>query len=146
MDQARRLLDGSGYIDGLFLLIALRQMIRAAEMAQQSLRNRQAKQILSSALRRFRADLPELVNARDIIEHFDEYAVGEGKLQEAELAADPGLTRAELAKRYALRMECATSYPVVRVGERSIDVTKVLPAVQRLYERMNAAADVEDGR
>ncbi|GID32919.1 hypothetical protein [Paractinoplanes brasiliensis] len=143
--QAERLLDGSSIWDAYLLMVALRQMIRAAEMAQKSLQKRQAQQILNSALKRFRTDLPELVDARDIIEHFDEYAVGKGALQEADRAADPTLTDFELAQQYTTRLEGTLNEPTVWVGHRAIEVAKVQPAVQRLFNKMWAAAKAEDG-
>ncbi|MBL7261520.1 hypothetical protein [Paractinoplanes lichenicola] len=144
MVQAERLLNGSSIWDGYLLLVALRQMIRAAEMSRDSLTNDRARAILNSALKRFRTDLPELVDARDIIEHFDEYAVGEGRLQDDELDADPSLTRASLAQQYTTRLEGTSSEPTVWVGHRSIEVAKVIPAVDRLFKKMWAAADAED--
>lgn len=146
MNQAARLHDGASIWDALLLLVALRQVLRAAEMAQKSqLKNRQARQILNSAVSRFKRDLPELVDARDIIEHFDAYAVGAGDLQLKEQESDPSLTAAQLAKRYEPRLEGPWNEPTIRVGERAIVVSKVEEAVTRLFQRMYAAAEAEDG-
>jgi hypothetical protein len=147
MVQATRLQNGAGIWDALLLLVALRQVLRAAEMAQNSpLQERRARQILNSAVDRFKKDLPDLVDARDIIEHFDEYAVGKGCLQLKEKAAEPSLTEAELARRYEPRIEGAWSEPIVWVGTRSIEVSRVVDAVDRLFRRMFAAAKTEDDR
>ena len=143
----RMLAEGAGYEDALLLLLALRQVLRAAEMAQAgSLQKRRARQILNSAVARFKADLPDLVEARDIIEHFDEYAVGKGDLQNEDRAADPSLTDTELVERYAARLEGAWDEPTIRVGTRSIVVRKVPEATDRLFQGMYAAAEAEDGR
>ena len=143
---ARLLGDGSGLPDALLLLLALRQVLRAAEMAQDSrLQNRRARQILNSAVARFKRDLPDLVDARDIIEHFDQYAVGKGDRQIGEKKADPPLTKAELAEHYAVRLEGTHDEPIVRVGPHSIKANNVPGAAGRLFEGIRAAARVEDG-
>lgn len=95
--QADRLLQGASYWEALGLLMSLRQLLRAGEMAQTSpFQSKRARQILNAAVRQFKADLPDLVDARDIIEHFDKYAVGQGDLQIKDRKEDPGLLRCRL--------------------------------------------------
>jgi hypothetical protein len=143
--QAELLLNGASYWEALALLLSLRQLLRAAEMARSSsFRSHRARRILDDAVDQFEADLPDLVNARDIIEHFDEYAVGQGKLQRAEQKADPSLTYADLATRYSASLEGSFDEPVIRVGERSIVVTKVITACLSLFHAMRAASNAED--
>lgn len=145
MEQATRLLRGASYWEAYVLLLSLRQVLRAAEMAQSStFQSRRARQILSDAVRRFKSDLPDLVDARDIIEHFDRYAVGKGDLQRDDRDADPSLTDAELANRYAARLEGPWGEPILRVGTRALEITKVIEACDRLFKRMFAAAKAED--
>jgi hypothetical protein len=98
-------------------------------MAQTSpFQSKRARQILNAAVREFKADLPDLVDARDIIEHFDKYAVGQGDLQIKDRKGDPSLTDAQLAKRYEARLEGLFGEPIIRVGERAIEVTKIMGA------------------
>ena len=143
--QADRLLQGASYWEALGLLMSLRQLLRAGEMAQTSpFQSKRARQILNAAVCRFKADLPDLVNARDIIEHFDKYAVGQGDLQIKDRKGDPSLTDAQLAKRYEARLEGSFGEPIIRVGERAIEVTKVMGACTTLFERMRKATRAED--
>jgi hypothetical protein len=145
MEQATRLLQGASYWEAYVLLLSLRQVLRAAEMAQgSSFQSRRARQILNTAVRRFKADLPDLVDARDIIEHFDKYAVGKGDLQLADRDADPSLTDAQLVKRYEARLEGPWGEPILRVGSRALEITKVIEACDTLFKRMFAAAEAED--
>ena len=109
--QADRLLRGASYWEALGLLMSLRQLLRAAEMAQTSpLRSKRARQILNTAVRQFKAALPDLVDA------FDKYAVGQGDLQIKDREDDPSLTDAQLAKRYEARLEGSFGEPIIRVG------------------------------
>lgn len=142
--QADRLLQGASYWEALGLLMSLRQLLRAGEMAQtSSLQSKRARQILNAAVRQFKTDLPDLVDARDIIEHFDKYAVGQGDLQINDREGDPSLTDAQLAKRYEARLEGLFDEPIIRVGARAIEVTKVMGACTTLFQRMRKATRAE---
>jgi hypothetical protein len=147
MAQATRVREGGGISEAHQLLVALRQVERATEMAQSgSLKKHEAQQILNSAVRQFKADLPALVDARDIIEHFDKYAIGKGKLQSKDRDADPSLTDFDLAKRYEVRIDGPSwEESIIRVNTISIEVNKVVDAVDLLFRRMFKAAQVEDG-
>jgi len=68
--------------DAALMLLALRNVERAArwtisELSQVS----DADHDTDDLLAQFHAYLPGLVDARDALEHFDEYAVGKGRLQ-----------------------------------------------------------------
>lgn len=64
----------------LMLALALRNLSRAAEMAVCNLSG--AKQAgLQEQIDSFNRALPDLVHARDMLEHFDEYAAGTGRRQ-----------------------------------------------------------------
>ncbi len=77
---ARLLGNGYGLPDALLLLVALRNVRRAAELVieTESLTKLDARQILADALARFDATLPGVKAARDVVEHLDEYAIGVG--------------------------------------------------------------------
>jgi hypothetical protein len=145
---ARLLGDGSGLPDALLLMVALRNVHRAATMAQDSLQKPEANQRLVDALAAFDAALPGLIEARDVVEHFDEYRIGDGRVQRALLkqGTSPEVTAAELAEQYAPRLEGSYDEPILRVGPHSIEVTKVHEAVNVLFEGIWAAARAEDGR
>lgn len=64
----------------LMLALALRNLSRAAEMAVHYLSG--AKRAgLQEQIDIFNRALPDLVHARDMLEHFDEYAAGTGRRQ-----------------------------------------------------------------
>ncbi|MBB2948135.1 hypothetical protein FB565_007906 [Actinoplanes lutulentus] len=142
---ARLLGDGFGLPDALLLLVALRNVRRAAELAGKSLTKPEAQQHLADALSKFDAALPGLKEARDVIEHLDEYAIGVGTEQKKLQAATPSLTTAELAARYALRLEGTYNEPIVRVGPHSIEAIKVPGAAGWLFEGIRAAVYAEQG-
>lgn len=143
---ARLLGDDFGLPDALLLLVALRNVRRAAIMAKKSLHTPEAQQLHGDALTKFDAALPGVKGARDIIEHLDEYAMGKGWEQEKLRKATPTLTAAELAARYAPHLEGTYSAPIVRVGPYSIEAAKVPGAAGSLFQGILAAAEAEDGR
>lgn len=143
--QADRLMNGASYWEAYALLLSLRQLVRAAEMAQGANMSRRAKQILNSAVARFKDTLPDLVDMRDIIDHFDQYSLGKGWLQDQDHEKDPTLTDAQLAANYKAYLDPEASYdqPVICVGKRRIVVAKVGDAVVRLFDGMGRATDAE---
>jgi hypothetical protein len=143
---ARLLGDGSGLPDAMLLLVALRNVRGAAVLAEGSLTQPRAKQLLADALARFDAALPGIKGARDVIEHLDEYAIGEGREQRSSHKATPSLTAAELAAQYAPRLEGPYDRPVVRVGPYTVEADKVPGAAGLLFEGIRAASSAEDGR
>jgi len=67
-----------GAIDSMFYAVALRNVIRAVGMARPS-----APCAIDDALAHFDAAVPNGVKMRDMLEHFDDYETGKGKLQKA---------------------------------------------------------------
>jgi hypothetical protein len=61
--------------DARFLAVAVRNVLRAAHMAVLVSPDAQ------SAIDRFDQEVPNAKDVRDVLEHFDKYAVGEGNLQ-----------------------------------------------------------------
>lgn len=68
-----------GYTDALLFVLALRDLLRAAEFA----RNR-CPGVSGKPIEQFEAAIPRARDVRDVIEHFDKYAVGKGDLQPKE--------------------------------------------------------------
>jgi hypothetical protein len=149
MVPAGRLLNGPsfGLPDALLLLVALRNVHRAATMALRHMSNPDAKRHLADAVAQFDAALPGLVDARDAVEHFDQYVLGDGNIQKRlrkEASANGGhVSEAELAQLYAPRLRGAESHPLVSIGPHTIDVTKAPHAASWLLARINSAADIE---
>jgi hypothetical protein len=120
------------------LLVSLRNVHRAAEMARAHLIDHAAKEMITDALAAFDSQLPGLVHARDVVEHFDEYRVGRGRLQQKGAAA--GRAFDELAEHYAPRLEYGgRDYPRMTVGDFVLDLSRAEPAVLRLVEDLWSA-------
>lgn len=64
-------------IDALFFVFALRNLVRAGDLVHDTLAPDDFE-FAEEALERFRIRCPDLVNARDWLEHFDEYLLGIG--------------------------------------------------------------------
>lgn len=62
----------------MLLVLALRNLLRAAEMALEYAEAPERDNI-AKALDRFRKAFPDLVTARDMLEHFDDYLTGKGR-------------------------------------------------------------------
>ncbi|MEV4823107.1 hypothetical protein [Micromonospora sp. NPDC049274] len=149
MVPAERLLHGpsSGLPDALLLLVALRNVHRAATMALRHMRDPDAKAHLTDAVAQFDAALPGLVQARDVVEHFDEYVLGDGNMQRRlkREAASNGddLSEAELAELYAPQLRGTGRHPLISIGPHAVDVTRAPNAASWLLERIYSAADLE---
>lgn len=88
--------------DAALALLALRNVLRAAEWCARDLD--QAGDNVSALVTGFKSMVSDLVNSRDALEHFDEYAVGRGRLQ----SASPG--------SYHFELVLEGGEPVVNVG------------------------------
>lgn len=69
-------------IDAPYTVMALRHVLRGVEMPRRHLKTDAARTLLDGALADFGSAVPGGKNARDVIEHFDEYAMGIGNLQQ----------------------------------------------------------------
>jgi len=143
-------------------VIALRQVLAAAEMARKHAPVRLRQQI-DSAITRFIKTLviahgqgtnqrDSLVLARDVLEHFDEYWCGTGRNQQAAIAGNPHLTREELAIRYRPDFGITTdSLPTLRLGDPhpaqplvEVDLASVAPvAARQLVARLATVLGVD---
>ena len=66
------------HIDGYFLVLAIRQVLRSAEAMDRAIGGDAG---LRNAQTRFLAEHPQAQKMRDVLSHFDEYEAGKGKLQ-----------------------------------------------------------------
>jgi hypothetical protein len=98
--------------DGFLQVAVLHHELRAAEMARQGMRSRDAKRAVTQAINTFLRRIvvdhsPDLNDdaalrlARNVLEHFDKYYCGIGDRQKTE-AKRSGLSREDLAQRYRI--------------------------------------------
>ena len=60
---------------------ALRQLFRAVDLARRTTEG-STRDAITTAIADFEKTVPDAVQARDIVEHFDDYAIGAGDLQQ----------------------------------------------------------------
>jgi hypothetical protein len=125
--------------EGYLLVVAVRQVLRAVEAAQKhanKYRDSDRSKALGAALRKFDSSVPQAVDVRDVLVHFDRYQQGTGKLQDADTKAKRGPQR--------LNIYCS------RTGEEvwlhlmprlSIELGATLGATAELVEDVVAALD-----
>jgi hypothetical protein len=65
--------------DCYLFVISLRDLIRAIELIRRALPA--ASESLAAALTDFEQQVPNAVQLRDVLEHFDDYSTGQGRLQ-----------------------------------------------------------------
>ena len=108
----------------------------------------QAKEQLAEALADFDLALPGITDARNVVEHFDEYSIGTGQLQRAQLRDEPSLTPGELADIFAVRFDWTDSderRPQLRVGQHVIEIGRAGDAASLLVDEIWAALKTEEG-
>ena len=105
------------------LVLALRNVLRTAEMACRYA-ERPEKQSLRAALARFNSTIPGLVNARGVLEHFDEYK---------DINGNPSVL-------FEVTFERADGRYVISVGSARIDVEIVLREARHLSGNVIATA------
>jgi len=69
-------------IDARLFLLALRQFLKAAQLASDAVKGSAEEQALAAAQDQFNGATPGAKDACDVIEHFREYAKGKGDLQQ----------------------------------------------------------------
>jgi hypothetical protein len=124
----------------------LRALRRCAEMQARELRrlaiDQANRDVLDREIEGFDAAVPAAKHGRDILEHFDEYARGEGKLQQ-EAVRERGVDVFEAAATYwgggyDPSTEALTQGPFVMV------IPDALAAAERLYHAIYAAGRAVD--
>jgi hypothetical protein len=109
--------------DAALLIIAVRNVLRAAELAQKVSTGAEEARI-AAAIAKFRQELPDAEDMRDILDHFDRYEIGQGYLQR-DARKSGGSTE---FYRVSLDRDTFT----VKVGSLSLDVQKVKEAAIEL--------------
>ena len=124
-------------LDAYNLVMDLRQVLRGVEMCADHLTTDPAKAMAAEALADFEQALPGGKPARDVIEHFDEYALGRGNLQQPSLRLRSRQPDDDLAEQYRHEFrwqgEGDQRRPVLIVGPYPIDLITAEDASFRLY-------------
>ena len=97
--------------DAALMVLAMRNLLRAATFVCRQLEWRAAFDA-DAVLQRFNDQMPGVVDARDALEHFDEYAIGDGRLQRSNMVP------------YEFRLTRSEDGPVVSVGPIQIGVLR----------------------
>ena len=149
--QAERIRTGSGvgrFSDAYLLVLAVRNVRRAAEMASQHARTGDARDRIAEAIDNLDNELPGARAVRDVLEHFDEYSQGRGHLQQPGVKRGKRQPDEDLASQYVINVEGAESDPTaltIRVGDHSVDLAKSPRAAADLVHAVRAALAAEQG-
>jgi len=145
--QVQRVVEGNGSPqrtpDAFLLVIAARNVRRAACMALAHLTGTGAREQLREALDHFDTTLPDLEDARNVLEHFDEYTRGVGHRQQRP-TIKPGQRAADepLAQQYRVGFEHVGDDPRrrrIRIGPHAIELTEAGRAASQLVQEIRAA-------
>jgi hypothetical protein len=132
-------------VDARLFVFMLRQLLYAAELQHEAIRSVVRPEI-HAAFRRacmaFEQEAPGVVTARDILTHFNEYAVGDGRLQR-KLREETGIDAAEAARRF-WGGGYDPSTGEFGIGPHRIHVERTLEAAEKLFDAIYAAAKEVD--
>ncbi|MFJ8203239.1 hypothetical protein [Micromonospora chalcea] len=140
---AKRLLAGGQkgieqHPDALLLMLSLRNLVRAAEWRVKTVKGTPEEATRRQAVADFLRRLPNLVDARDVLEHFDEYGSGRGRIQQR--AASKGEVPA--VYRFAVATEGVDV--VIRVGPYRFNVALLQDACRELTISLLALEEEPD--
>ena len=138
----RLLADGQNRVerstDGLLLMLSLRNVVRAAEWTANNARGTAGEKARRAALAEFHSRVPDVSHARDVLEHFDEYASGHGRTQR--LTTRAGGTAAV----YSFRVERDGANTFVAVIPHRFDVAEIREACRQLVIALLALQEREE--
>lgn len=141
--QADRILDASSppvarQTDAYMFVQALRQVLRASDLMKRALDGDSRSELVEAAIAEFNNAVPRAKDARDVLDHFDDYARGVGSL------SHPGIrdakkrearSSAQTASEYTIYYERGSDdHYVLHVGDIAIDVALAREAASRLAE------------
>lgn len=147
---ARRVADGRDpdrQVDARQFIVALRQLAYAADMQQKATVDAPpaARRAIGEARRRFVVAVPGVIEARDILVHFDRYALGEGN-QQRRLRSQSDVDEAEAARHFW----CGGYDPATgefAVGPHHIPIQRAYAEARALFGAIyNAAQAVDEAR
>lgn len=151
--QLERVRNGDGWnpvLDAYQFVMALRMVLRGVQMTRRHLVTEPARALLDEALADFTAAVPGGKDARDVIEHFDEYTQGTGRLQhppgtkEKDRRPDDRLAEA-FRIEFGWRREGGERRPVLTVGPYPIDLVTAADAAKRLRCDAYEALRMDEG-
>lgn len=111
--------------DAALLALALRNVVRAAEMARELVNDVERSKV-DEALAAFAAVIPGAGDARNVLEHFDAYAAGVGFREIDERETGRAITS------YRVFYERGAGYYVLHVGPLRLDVAVAGDAARQL--------------
>jgi hypothetical protein len=131
LTTSNRLLTGSQTridrsADALLLMLSLRNLVRAAEWGANTARGAGQEAARRQAVAEFRQQLPNVVDARDVLEHFDDYATGRGRLQQR------AVQQGQDAAKYSFAVAVDGNAVVIAVGAYRFDVRSIRDACREL--------------
>jgi hypothetical protein len=116
--------------DAALALLGMRNTLRAAEWRARDLDK--AGENVGALIAAFKSMVPDLVNARDALEHFDDYAAGRGRLQK--VAPGP----------YDFELVLKDDRPAMTVGRFTIDMEGAREACRWLTIRLLARVEANN--
>lgn len=146
--QAERVLDSGRDMalrqtDGYLLVLALRQVLRAAYMVRDGLTDENRPEqadVARVALEAFEHLVPDAKNARDVLDHFDDYARGLGNLSHPGVSRPRRSATEEAARSFEIFYEAGgEGHYVLHLGSLTIDVAEAQRAVEELHSAMHTA-------
>jgi hypothetical protein len=142
----RALPVSSTQIDARVLVIALVQLLRAERLEQSALRAKGVSRVVRRELTRARSNflevLPNLVDMRDALTHFDEWALGRGRGPQ-KAALDAGWNQRDVAAYY-WSFGYHPGESAIRFGPFCLDVPKAVDAARALHQAIYEASGEVD--
>lgn len=137
-------------IDAPYTVMALRQVLRGVEMTRKHVKTEAARELLREALTAFDRAVPGGKRARDVIEHFDEYAMGIGNLQQPQVPRTKDrVPDDELSEAFNHRLEWEregdSRRPVYVAGPYRVDLQAAEEAAFRLVCDAYEALRLDEG-
>lgn len=125
--------------DALLLMLGLRNLARAAEWGANTAQGSRQEAARRDAVAAFRSALPNVVDARDVLEHFDDYASGRGRIQQR--AARNG----EVPATYSFVVLIEDQDVAIGVGSYRFGVASIQDACRRLVITLLALEESDRG-
>jgi hypothetical protein len=147
-NQTTRILASTDQInqqaDALLLILALRQVVRAATLARDEARGPKAEAVLDRALARFDRQLPGASRARDVLEHFEDYLRGTGDHQQPAVNRRARQVDEGLAVQWRTRFRSSPGMYIYIVGELEIDVSVARSASSMLIDAIHESGNMSN--
>jgi hypothetical protein len=146
--QAERVLDAAvppvtRQTDAYLFVQALREVLRAAELMKRALADDTRAEAVLRAMAEFDAAVPRAKDARDVLDHFDDYARGIGLLSHPGVR-DPKrremMSSAEAASQFTIFYERGDEdHYILHIGDIAIDIAQARDAANRLADEVLGA-------